>query len=196
MQALSVTNPSRNLRAALLLGVLALSAACAPAPSCRPELGDDDSIIDRVPQESPGQARRFWRAANEQAEAFAGNLTASIENETLVLAFARGVTLRTRRISTCDGAVATGPHTLAELLGAPEDVRVQVYDVADERISESAATGGLCGPLPTQTIAAAEFVSDDGEWVLRLTSFQERFRADAAPDAPKACFSFDYEPLS
>ncbi|MGE3931540.1 MAG: hypothetical protein AB7G05_15405 [Hyphomonadaceae bacterium] len=157
---------------------------------------DNEAAIDRVPQESPGLARRFWSASNEQSSAFTGNLTASIENETLILAFARGVTVRARRIGACDGAVSTGVDTLAGTLGAPEDVRIQIYDVAEERLSESAQSGGLCGPLPTQTIAAAEFVGEEGEWVLRLASFQERFTANAAPDDPKACFFFDYVPPS
>lgn len=152
--------------------------------------------VERVPSEVPGYGRRFWQATNEQARQWGGNLTLSAEGERrLVLAFSNGVTLHTERLGACDGAAQTGAESLSTLLGAPADVPVQMYRVIDERLSESATFGGLCGQLATTTVAATEFVDEQsGEWVLRAASFQGPFDIAKAPSDLKICFALDYAP--
>lgn len=149
--------------------------------------------VDAVAQEEPGAARRFWRSENEQATALAGNVTVSIDAEDAsVFAFADGATLRARAVGVCEGGAPVGSETMAGILGAPEPVRINLYEVIEERVSSSALRGGLCGEHPTRILAASEFVDDSEAWVLRVASFQGTFTPETAGEGLKACFSFDY----
>jgi hypothetical protein len=161
-------------------------------PSCRSGDALAQRAIDDVAQEAPGQVRNFWRAANEQARTLGGNLAATLEGETLVLAFSEGITVRARSVGACDGDVQIGAETLAEMLGLPRGVRARRYNVAREDVSDSAPMGGLCGDLKTHTLMAAEFVGDDEKWILRLASFQGGPVVNDDVQNLKLCFALDY----
>lgn len=174
-----------------------LATACAQEPDvgvCWAPGESAASEIDAVAQEEPGAVRRYWRSVNEQATALAGNVTVSLDtDEALVFAFADGATVRGRAIGVCEGKVAVGRETMAGILGAPEPVRINIYEVTEERVSASALRGGLCGEQPTRIIAASEFVDESTEqWVLRVASFQGAFTPERAGADLSACFSFDY----
>jgi hypothetical protein len=155
--------------------------------------------VDAVPQEEPGVARRLWRAHNDQARVVAGNLSVSLEQRRggpVVLAFANGITVRAEQLLAHHASArvgGAGDPSFQSLLSLPAQVDVRVYRVADERVTQSAPRGGLCGELRTAAVAAAEFVDDRGRWVLRLAAF----RGDAAPGAgqgdPQLCSVFAYE---
>jgi hypothetical protein len=155
--------------------------------------------VDAVPQEEPGVARRLWRAQNDQARVVAGNLSVSLEEGRggpVAMAFANGVTIRAEQLAAHGGAARTGgpeAQTFQSLLNLPGQVDARVYRVVEERVTQSAPRGGLCGELRTAAVAASEFVDERGRWVLRVAAF----RGEAAPGEnlgdPELCGLFAYE---
>ncbi|MBL8549948.1 MAG: hypothetical protein JNJ73_08170 [Hyphomonadaceae bacterium] len=159
---------------------------------------DPEMRVDEVSQEEPGVARRVWRAGNDTARTIAGNLSVSLEEGRggpLALAFATGVTIRAEQLSAHRANTKTGGpdnQTFAQLLGLPDQVDVRVYRVVDERVSQSASRGGLCGELRTTAMAVAEFV-DDTRWVLRIAASRGEVAPGDAGGDPQVCGVFAYE---
>ncbi|MGE0045417.1 MAG: hypothetical protein AB7J28_01450 [Hyphomonadaceae bacterium] len=184
----SLVNTGRGGARAFTHLLVALTlAACAPPAEEEPEAPD-------VAQEIVGAGRRDWIAANEQARLFGGNLAVSVEESgegRLVLAFANGITIRAAREGVRPAQEIAGRETYAAILGLPPGVAITTYRVEEERVSPSAALGGLCGALRTTLVAAAEYVNEQNAWTLRLGAFHRP--ADAAEDtAPNLCFALDY----
>ncbi|MGE3142614.1 MAG: hypothetical protein AB7L65_04790 [Hyphomonadaceae bacterium] len=186
---------SARFKAAAALLIVAALAACAPADEEGAGAGrrstaisqPEDLPVSDVSEEDPGVARRLWRAENETARSLTGNLSASLEEGRggpLSLAFANGITLRAEEMTAyrADARVNSEGATFQSVLGLPPQVRVHVYRVVDETVSQSAAQGGLCGQAPTTAIAASEFVDDEKGWVLRIAAF----RGAATPGETRA----------
>lgn len=160
---------------------------------------DADTDVDEVPQEEPGVSRRQWRTANSASRDIAGNLTVSLEEGRggpLALAFANGITLRAEELALHEGGARTGSgaSTFRSLLALPDGVRVRVYRVTDERVAQSAPSGGLCGEESrTTTLAIAEFVDDENGWVLRIAAFRGQPAPGARDGDPVLCGAFAYQ---
>jgi hypothetical protein len=165
-----------------------------PSAIVEPELR-----VDAVPQEEPGVARRLWRAQNDLASAVAGNLSVSLEQGRggpVALAFANGITIRAEQLIAHHASARTGGpdgQAFQSLLALPTQVDVRVYRVLEERVTQSAPRGGLCGELRATSIAAAEFVDDRGRWVLRLAAFRGDFAPGEGQGDPKLCGVYNYE---
>ena len=155
--------------------------------------------VDEVSQEEPGVARHVWRAQSDPSRAVAGNLSVSLEEGRggpVALAFANGITIRAEQLAAHRANTRTGGpdnQTFGALLGLPNQVDVRVYRVVDERVSQSAARGGLCGELRTTAIAASEFVDDRGRWVLRIAASRGEVAPGDAEGDPQMCGVFAYE---
>jgi hypothetical protein len=191
----------------LALAAVALLGGCsrddsdsASGRGVRPSaIVEPEMRVDAVPHEEPGVARHQWRAQNDEARVILGNLSVSLEEGRggpIVFAFANGVTIRGEQLAAHDANERTGAsdgQTFAALLQQPSQVDVRVYRVVEERVTQSAPRGGLCGELRTATVAASEFVDERGRWVLRLAAF----RGEAAPGEnqgdPQLCGVFSYE---
>jgi hypothetical protein len=159
---------------------------------------DPEMRVDEVSQEEPGVARRVWRAGNETARNVAGNLSVSLEQGRggpIALAFATGITVRAEQLAAHRANTRTGGadnQTFAQLLGLPDQVDVRVYRVVDERVSQSASRGGLCGELRTTAVAIAEFV-EDTHWVQRIAASRGTVAPGDAEGDPQMCGVFAYE---
>jgi hypothetical protein len=155
--------------------------------------------VDVIPQEEPGVARRLWRTANPAARDVLGNLSASLERGRggpLTLAFANGVTLRLEWLTKHDADARIGPGsdaTFQTLLALPEQVDARVYRVLDENIARSAQRGGPCGEVRSTHVALAEFVDDDGDWVLRMAAFRGATPPAGRESDPDPCGAFAYQ---
>jgi len=145
-------------------------------------------------QARPGEERRAWRPANEQARGLVGAVAISADPDApaaLAFAFAQGVTVRAAPVDKARVVEEFGSDlaTLQAVLGAPADVRPWLYRVSRETVSLSAEHGGLCGGLRATHLVAAEFVDSDNAWTLRLASFH---RAPNSAARAVHCFSFDF----
>lgn len=164
---------------------LALLTACGP-PAPEP-----------ARQEEPATVRLFWDASNAQASAVTGNLSISAEaapEGAIVLAFANGVTVHASPAASRSATEQVGGSALSsfgDLLGAPDQLRVRLYAVSEERVATSAPHGGLCGGLRTRALAIAEFVDEDEQWALRIASFHGDVLSQEAQN-PGLCFAYDF----
>jgi hypothetical protein len=169
---------------AIALTAFVAVAACSPqdeadASRLRPStLTEAEWRVDAIPQEQPGLARRVWKTANNTTRDVLGNLSASLEEGRggpLTLAFATGVTLHLEQLSMHDADARIGPEgedSFQTLLGLPDQVEARVYRVLNENIARSARAGGPCGEIRSTYVALAEFVDEDGDWVLRMAAFK------------------------
>lgn len=192
---------------ALLIAVLGLTA-CSDRSSARGGQPDRRSAtvtevdldVEPVPQEEPGLVRSRWETANAGARDVTGNLTVSLEEGRggpLALAFASGVTVRAEELAVHEASArvgAAGDSTFRAVLGVPVEVRARVYRVIDERTAASAPAGGLCGrDARTTSIAAAEFVDEEGDWVLRIAAFKGRRPPGERGAEPEMCGLFAFK---
>jgi hypothetical protein len=145
-------------------------------------------------------ARSRWQTANAGARDITGNLTVSLEEGRggpLALAFANGVTLRAEELAVHEAGVRVGAAsdtTFRAVLGVPSEVSARVYRVIDERTAQSATAGGLCGrEARTTAIAAAEFVDEEGDWVLRIAAFKGRRPPGERGAEPEMCGVFAFK---
>lgn len=157
---------------------------------------EPETRVDTVPQEEPAVARSQWRAANEAARTIAGNLRVSLEGRRggpVIFAFANGITIygQPYEVAPADSRSGVGGQSFAAVLGGDPRVDAYLYRVDDERVTASAARGGLCGEQRTRYLAVSEFVDSSGRWVFKVAAF----RGDVAPPSgadPLHCESYAY----
>jgi hypothetical protein len=155
-----------------------------------------DTAVEEVATGEPGKDRFNWRAGNDSARTISGNVTASLPEGSggpLALAFANGITLRLDVLGLHRGADRMAPRgdTIAAILGSDPRASVGIYRVAQEDVDRSAPKGGLCGAAPTRHVAVTEYVTEQGDWSLRIAAF----KGAAAPGAdnavdPELCNAF------
>jgi hypothetical protein len=193
--------------ATLALSAIISLAACSPqdeADASRNVRGktvtEAEWRVDAIPQEEPGVARQAWRVANPSARDVLGNLSASLEDgrgNSLTLAFANGITLQMDEVARHGAGTrigSDGEATFQTVLALPEQVDVRVYRVADQVLARSARQGGPCGKERPTYAALAEFVDDDGDWVLRMAAFRGADApAERGGEPAHLCGAFAYQ---
>lgn len=192
-----------NLVAAAFLAMTGLSACdrqndSASAPDVRAStVVAPEMRVDSVPQEEPGVARTQWRAANDSARTQTGNLRVSIETVRggpVVFAFATGVTVRAQIIGVvpADSRAGADGRSFAAALGGDPRVDAFLYRVLEERVTLSAANGGLCGGRRARHLAISEFVDDGGHWVLKIAAFHSEQPPGVSGADPLLCGAYPY----
>lgn len=157
-----------------------------------------DTAVEDVATGEPGKDRFNWRSGNDGARTVGGNVTASLPEGSggpLALAFANGITLRLDVLGLHRGSDRMAPRgeAIAAILGSDPRASVGIYRVAQEDVDRSAPKGGLCGAAPTRHVAVTEYVTEQGDWSLRIAAFKGAAApgADTAID-PEFCGVFVY----